>query len=253
MSVETLARPIPESGDTGVFLRPWAREEFEQATKLGWFHKQRVELAQGVVYQRVAAPDGEVGRLPRSWTRKEYEQASALNWFLNQRVELIHGKVYQKVSQGPLHAMGIRASSETFARLLGDGFEIRQQLPLVLFEDGMPEPDVLVVPGSWRDYPTHPTQQDVRLLLEISDTTLAYDREEKAALYAEASIADYWIVNIANRTLEVYRDPASMSDTPYSFGYRSRAVHTENETVMPLFAPQISVLVTDLLPLETTV
>jgi Uma2 family endonuclease len=68
---------------------------------------------------------------------------------------------------------------------------------------------VVVVPGTPDDYADrHPVPDDVRLLVEVSDTTLGYDRNRKAAIYAEAGIADYWILNLPQRRLEVRRDPS---------------------------------------------
>ena len=86
------------------------------------------------------------------------------------------------------------------------------------------------------------------MLVEVSDTTLHYDQNGKAMLYAEAGIADYWLLNLQNRTLEVRREP---EQTAEGFGYRQLTVYTEAESAVPLSAPQSSVLVADLLPPQT--
>lgn len=185
----------------------------------------------------------------RRWTRAEYHRAAELGLFdPDERLELLHGKVYVKLPQSPSHTMGIRAVAETLAAAFGPGYDIRQQLPLILANDGEPEPDVLVVPGSWRDYPDQPTQQDARLPVEVSDTTLLHDRSEKAAQYAEAGILDYWILNLQNRTLEVRREPGELPGAPSGFGYRNVTISLEEETVTPLAKPDTAIRVADLLP-----
>ena len=127
------------------------------------------------------------------------------------------------------------------------GYDVRTQLPLVLDSYNKPEPDIAVVIGSIRDYANaHPTT--ALLVVEISDTTLRYDRTAKAALYARANIADYWIVNLGNRVLEVHRQPAPMDDMPLGFGYLSITRHIITDSVSPLAMPQATISVADLLP-----
>ena len=75
-------------------------------------------------------------------------------------------------------------------------------MPLALDALSEPEPDVSVVPGSWRDYDTDHPQSPV-LVVEVADATLAFDRDDKASLYARAGVADYWIVNLPDRRLEL--------------------------------------------------
>ncbi len=202
-------------------------------------------LPQLPVIPPTADDNGEVLRL---WTREEFHQAEDLGWFDSEKVELIHGKVYTKRPMKPLHALGVCACAETLTSVFSAGSFIRQQLPVVLATDGEPLPDILVVPGSWRDYIQHPTQADVMLIVEISDTTLSLDRSEKAALYAEAGIRDYWLMNMQNRTLEVRREPAVMPDAPFGFGYRILTVYSEQETVTPLSLSDVEIRVSDLLP-----
>ncbi len=228
--------------EEGVHKWQMTRRLYYQAGELGWFNgDEKVELLGGTVYYKYL---GEEWR----WTRREYEQAAELGWFDGQRVELIKGKVYIKMPQNPPHTLALRASSQTTTRVFGPGFDVRQQLPLLLSTDGEPEPDILVVPGSWEDYIQHPTQADVVLLIEISDTTLRYDQNQKAALYAEAGLADYWLLNVNNRTLQVRRDPAPLPNQPSVFAYQTLTVYTETDSVAPLALPQTSINVANLLP-----
>ena len=182
------------------------------------------------------------------WTRAEFTQVQELGWFNGERVELIFGRVYRKLAMSPLHAWGLCASVEALTALFGSGFDVRQQAPLVLATDGEPLPDLVVVPGSWRDYAQHPTQDDVILLIEVSDSTLNIDCNEKAALYARAGIGDYWLLNLQNRTLEVRREPDAQTDALLGWTYRSLTVYTEAQTVAPLARPGAAIRVADLLP-----
>jgi Uma2 family endonuclease len=189
-----------------------------------------------------APPD--TGIRPRRWTRKEYYRAAELGLFgPEERLELLDGEILEKVRpQTPLHAAVVTHA----ARIVGDAFEpghhVRPGLPVILSKWSELEPDVSIVLGGPFDYlPEHPKAADVRLLIEVADTTLRFDRGRKRSAYARSGIQDYWIVNLLERQLEVYRDPAGAR-------YRSVTVHREPEAVTPLAAPQASVRVSDLLP-----
>ncbi len=103
--------------------------------------------------------------------------------------------------------------------------------------DSAPEPDVTWV--TQKKYPGHPTSSDVLLLIEVADSSLSTDRGEKAGLYAEASISDYWVVDIQNRSLIVHRDPKG--DTYVEV----RTLH-EDESITPLSDPAAQLVVRDL-------
>jgi Uma2 family endonuclease len=102
------------------------------------------------------------------------------------------------------------------------------------------------VVGRREDYSDHPTT--AVLIVELSESTLAYDRSRKASLYARAGIADYWIVNLVNNQLEVRRDPRPDPSQPYGHGYANVAILVPPAVVNPLAAPQVSLAVADLLP-----
>ena len=228
--------------EEGVHRWRMTRPLYYRAGELGWFDKGgKVELLDGAVYYKYIGKE-------RRWARKEYEQAAELGWFDGQRVELIGGKVYVKMPQNPAHTLALRASAQTTTRAFGPGYDVRQQLPLLLSTDGEPEPDILVVPGSWEDYVQHPTEADVVLLIEISDTTLRYDENQKAALYAETGITDYWVLNVNNWSLSVRRDPMPIPNQPAHYAYQSTTVYSEADSIAPLALPNVEVLVANLLP-----
>ena len=85
------------------------------------------------------------------------------------------------------------------------------------------------------------------LVVEVSESSLAFDRAHKGSLYARAGLAEYWIVNLIDRVLEVYRNPARDPDAPFGWRYQSVAVHRPDGTVSPLGAPSALVGISDLL------
>jgi len=163
---------------------------------------------------------------------------------LEPRVELIDGEIIDKVSpQSTPHAVAIRAALIALDAALGPGFELRSQSPITLADGTEPEPDITVARGNFRDYLSHhPFADDILLLIEISDSTLALDRGRKATAYAVAGVPEYWIVNIPNRELEIYRDAKAET------GYASRTIESGDATVSLVSVPTASISVRDLLP-----
>ncbi len=199
---------------------------------------------------KAVAPQAEgPGPVRRLLTREEYHRAAELGIFgPDERLELIHGEVYLKMSpQSGAHAMAIRAITTAMEEAFGEGVDVRTQLPLRA-ENSEPEPDVSVVPGSWRDYSDHPAVNVALLIVEVADTSVRSDRGLKAALYAGAGVKDYWVLNLKTNTLEVYREPAAIPDAPFGHGYKSVRLHTADETVSPLAKPEAAIPVTRLLP-----
>ncbi|MBI3186110.1 MAG: Uma2 family endonuclease [Myxococcales bacterium] len=184
----------------------------------------------------------------RRWTREEFERAAELGLFKpEERLELIAGEMVHKMTpQTSYHASAVRLVEHELRRVF-PGHVISVQLPLALGPSSEPEPDVSVAAGSLREFTqAHPTS--ALLLVEVADTTLTFDRTVKAGLYAEGGIADYWILNLRDRVLEVHREPSAMAEQPLGHHYRSITRHTESESVSPLAAPTARVAVADLLP-----
>ena len=184
----------------------------------------------------------------RLWTRSEYmAMAEAGILAPDERTELIGGEIIQMSPQKGPHASGVVLVDEALREIFSGNFHIRPQLPLSVEEISDPEPDVAIVSGKPRDYVEfHPTT--ALLVVEVSDSTLAYDRGQKASLYAKAGIADYWILNLPEQRLEVYRRPAPMSNQPFGYGYTSSTIHFSTDAVAPLAMPESAVWVADLLP-----
>jgi len=184
----------------------------------------------------------------RKWTRVEYERLAQFEILgPEDRVELIGGVVLIKEPQHSTHATAIQLAYRALDRAFGHGWTVRPQLPVALDEESEPEPDLCVVRGNPRDYRDAHPERPV-LVVEIALSRLSFDREHKGSLYARAGIGEYWIVNLAERCVEVYRDP--ISDTRATFGWRyvNVAEHGTAEHVSPLAVPEAVIAVADLVP-----
>jgi Uma2 family endonuclease len=183
----------------------------------------------------------------RRWTRIEYDRLIDAGFFRpGDPVELLGGQMIVAEPQGSRHFAALRATQEALRAAFGDGWEIRGQGPIALDDESEPEPDLAVVPGTFRDYrAAHPSSPS--LVIEISETSLALDRTHKGSLYARAALADYWIVNLPERRLEVYRDPEPDATAPFGWRYRSVTVLEPGASVSPLARPDLRIHITDLL------
>lgn len=182
------------------------------------------------------------------WTRERYEQIVE-HGILGEddHVELLAGEIFSVSPQNSPHAAAMLILVRLLQALIGPGFHVRPQLPLSLDEDSMPEPDIAIVSGAAEDYwYTHPTT--AVLIIEIAESSLASDRRRKGSIYARAGIEDYWIFNLVNFRLEVYRQPAEDADSPTGYAYEQRTVYGAGDTVAPLAFPDGVVAVRDLQP-----
>jgi Uma2 family endonuclease len=195
----------------------------------------------------------DTGVRPFQWTVEQYYRAIESGLFEHpERLELIRGEIIEKMAaQETPHAQATGYVYDRAVEIFGPMNHVRSQSPLNIGKKTEPEPDVMVVRGKRRDYDRRkPTPADVLFVVEVSDTTLGYDRNSKAALYAEAGVAEYWVLNLKGRWLEVRREPIEMPDSRYGFGYRTTIRYTEQDTVAPLAADAM-ILVSDLLPAST--
>jgi Uma2 family endonuclease len=184
-----------------------------------------------------------------TFTREEYYAMWRAEVFCDKCVELIEGCVIDMGPMGSLHGTAIAlvecALRETFSP---SRFFIRIQCPLAVSDISEPEPDIAVIAGAIRDYVAEHPKTAV-LVVEVSDTTLGYDRTVKANLYAKAGIPEYWVLNIAEKRLEAYRTPASAPQETFGFHYADKSVFGAGDRVRPLLASsEASVDVSELLP-----
>jgi Uma2 family endonuclease len=185
---------------------------------------------------------------PRRWTVPEYYRMGELGWFSEQRVELIDGEVVEMPPKKDLHVACLSLAAKAIARAFGDGYWVRTQDPLHLLNDSEPEPDVAVVQGGERDYigTGHPTS--ALLVVEVADTTLSYDLNVKASLYAASGIRDYWVVDLSEMLVHQHRDPVADAAARFGWRYASVSRHQRRAAIAPLAALSQHVRVDDLLP-----
>jgi Uma2 family endonuclease len=184
----------------------------------------------------------------RRFTRAEYDKLIELGVFQpGERIELIGGQLMVAEPQGAAHYTAIVKTSRVLEAAFGAGWTVRMQGPIGLDDDSEPEPDLAVVPGSPADYSrAHPSRPV--LTVEVSESSLGIDRRHKGSLYARAGLADYWVLNLVDRVLEVYREPVADDTAPFGWRYARREMLDASARVTPLAAPGSSVAVSQLLP-----
>ncbi len=182
------------------------------------------------------------------WTRSEYGRLID-HGLLDEDdpIELLDGLLLVKEPQHSAHRTTVLLTTKALERAFGDGWFVQTQSPIVLDDRSEPEPDVCVVRGSPRDYTAaHPTRP--ALIVEIAQSGLHLARGRKAAAYARAGIADYWIVNLVDRVLEAHREPARADAGRRRWRYGAVETLAAVATITPLAMPSARVRVADLLP-----
>jgi len=183
----------------------------------------------------------------RRWKRVEYDRLIELGAFDREPLELIGGQLIVAEPQGAYHASSIQRVDYALRAALPQGWIVSVQSPVSLDDESEPEPDLAVVqgsPGDYRDaHPTRPT-----LVVEVAESSLTFDRRDKGSLYARAGLQDYWIVNLVDRVLEVYREPVPDPSAPYGWRYRSVVRLTPADVVEFAGISGVRVAVADLLP-----
>lgn len=171
---------------------------------------------------------------PFRWSRARYDRLAETGVLEGTHVELIDGELLEiEVTHSPRHASSIVRATDVLRRAYPQHL-VLTQLPLALTDQDEPEPDVAVVAGTIDDYATqHPTT--AVLVVEVSDTSLPYDRTAKAALYARSGIPTYWIIDLVHDCVEVRTGPTL-------HGYERVEVKHPGDGLLP------EILVDDLLP-----
>ena len=145
------------------------------------------------------------------WTVAEYHRMGEVG-LLNEdsRVELIDGEIVEMAPIGSSHGGNVNRFIRLFSKIVGDKAIVSAQNPVVLGGYSEPEPDIALLRWRADDYvQSHPHPEDVLLLIEVSDSTLRYDRDVKIPLYAKNGIPEVWLLDIPNRQLEIYREPTN--------------------------------------------
>ena len=179
-------------------------------------------------------------RLPYRFSRAQYEQMVEAGVFAStDRVELIHGQIAPMSPQSSRHTTTVERCRRTIERVCPPDSHVRAQYPLALGAAAEPEPDIAIVPGRVDDYEEH-HPEDALLVVEVADTSLAYDQDTKRRLYATHDISTYWIVNLPSSCIEVYSDP-------HDGDYASKHTRQRNETLALPFADAV-IACSDILP-----
>jgi Uma2 family endonuclease len=183
-------------------------------------------------------------QVPRfRWTLEEYRKMIAHGILTeNHNVELIRGEIVPKMPKGDMHAWCLKVYIRLFTPLVGDQAILSIQDPLYL-ADSAPEPDCALLAFRTDFYRSAgPRAADALLVVEVADTSLAFDREVQGPLYAENGIAEYWIVNLVDHYLEVHRQPRA--DGTYA---DVRTLRSGDSVALALL-PAVTVAVADLIP-----
>ncbi len=157
------------------------------------------------------------------------------------RVELLNGEIIDISPIGPFHGGLVNRLVRLFTKNSKGRWIVSAQNPLRLDDHSEPEPDLMLLKPAADDYTSrHPQPDDVFLLIEVSDTTLDYDRMEKLPAYGRAGVAEVWIVNLNDATIEVHREP-------HFTGYGSKTILRAGSQAAPLAFPDAAVDVAELL------
>ncbi len=157
------------------------------------------------------------------------------------QVELIEGEIVEMSPIGDKHVGCVRRSNRLFSRVLSDRVIVDVQSPARVNDRSKPQPDLMLlrsVPEMLTD--VTPRAEDILLVVEVSDSSLDFDRQIKMPLYARSNIAEVWLVNIPQGVIEVYRDP-----TPD--GYRTVLIARRGDQISPLAFPDVFISVDSIL------
>jgi len=178
----------------------------------------------------------------RLWTVDEYHQMIETGILDDDRVELLEGQIIEMSPQIPLHAATTQSASDYLRSLLAGRVTIRIQSPITLRPNSEPEPDIAVVrldPGRYCDH--HPTPNEIFLVVEVANTSLAKDRRQKVRAYASANIPEYWILDVIQRQVYVFRKPGNET-------YQEEIILNEEAIFSMVAFPEIELSVSELFP-----
>lgn len=180
--------------------------------------------------------------LRRRFTVAEYyAMAEAGILHETDRVELIEGEIIKMSPINALHAGHVKRLIRLFTKRLGDKVLLDAQNPVSLGDYSEPQPDIVLLKPRADDYTkSHPKPADVLLVIEVSDSTVDYDRDVKAPLYAHAKILEMWLANLPEKRLEIFRDPGPK-------GYKTRQPLELTDTISPLAFPELKFRVSELI------
>jgi Uma2 family endonuclease len=183
----------------------------------------------------------EVAAARRRFTRDEYYRMAEVGILRpRDRVELIRGEIVEVSPPGRRHRAFVNNLTRLLSRRLPEHAGVSVQNPLPLSDDTEPQPDLAVLRGREVSYKEREAwAEDALLVVEVAETSLAYDRSTKLRLYAEAGIPEYWVVDCTAETIEVHRDPGAD-------GYRNARLVTGEAALSPQAFPDVALRTTDI-------
>ncbi len=185
-----------------------------------------------VLENTISRPMTTNGVKTRLITVTEYDRMIEFGVYTeNDHIELLNGEIIEFMPKGAKHSVFNDLVLDLFKEKLGSKIYARSQNPIILDNFSEPEPDIVLVKPPSKNYlESHPTPADIFLIMEISDTTLVYDRETKAKAYSRNGIQQYLLLNLQNETLENFREP---SEDGYQFKQTLRKGDSFNLTAFP--------------------
>jgi len=187
------------------------------------------------------------GPQPYRWTCDEYRTLRGTGRFNDCRVMLIDGIILTMPLPAPPHNLSVGLVDDWLRTVFTTGYHIRNQMAFDVGTQNDPGPDLAVITGSRRDLATRQATTAV-LVIEVADSSLDLDTTTKAELYATAGVPDYWVIDLVNQQLIVFRDPEQLPSGLGATAYRTRQTFHHSDTVAPLANPTAIVKVADLLP-----
>lgn len=170
---------------------------------------------------------------PHRFSSLEYHAMHEAGVFgIEQRMELIRGEIYFMAAMGAAHYRAIKILTRLLSQAYSSHAYIVPQAPIIIWDDSEPEPDFALLTLENTSHPA--PAKDVMLVVEVSDATVRFDQSVKLAEYARSSISEYWIVNLKDRQLEVYRQPDGER-------YLQAQIIKPDTAFAPLFAPEVTV------------
>jgi len=185
--------------------------------------------------------------VPHRWTIAEYRKLGETGIFDGLKTMLIHGEVYTMVFPNPPHDYSLGVLDDWLRLVFATGHHIRNQMGFDVGTDNDPGPDLAVVTGTRKELLGR-TPTSAVMVIEVAESSLFIDTTTKAELYATAGVPEYWVLDVANRQLHVFREPVALSAGLGATAYRTHEVLAESETASPIAAPTARIRVAELLP-----
>ena len=188
-------------------------------------------------------PEPQIPKVRKFTVAEYYRMAEVGILSPEERVQLIEGEIIVMPPIGPGHSGEIIRSGRLFWRLAADQFLVQNQNPLRLADGSEPEPDVMLLRPRADCYDSvHPTPADTFVVIEVSDSTLDYDRNHKAQVYGRAGVAQTLVLNLPEDCIENFTEPGPQ-------GYARHTLHRRGDKIQLVALPHLELAVEDLLPL----